>query len=125
MSRAFVDKSASESREEAAPALKFPLPQGAKNYVTPHGAQRTHAVGGGLACRCAACLAHELGLPGCLLAKRDGEDGVMAMDDIAAKEQGNAEPSIPERASGRAAAKMLFGGCLPFTRAATKSCTRN
>jgi transcription elongation factor GreB len=43
MSRAFVDESASESREEDAPALKIPLPPGAKNYVTPAGAQRTRA----------------------------------------------------------------------------------
>ena len=43
MSRAFVDESASESREEGAPALKIPLPPGAKNYITPQGAERTHA----------------------------------------------------------------------------------
>ena len=43
MSRAFVDESASESREENAPALKIPLPPGAKNYITPQGAQRTRA----------------------------------------------------------------------------------
>ena len=43
MSRAFVDESASESREEDAPALKIPLPRGAKNYVTPRGAERTRA----------------------------------------------------------------------------------
>jgi transcription elongation factor GreB len=40
MSRAFVDESASESRENDAPELKIPLPAGAKNYVTPQGAQR-------------------------------------------------------------------------------------
>ena len=40
MSRAFVDESASESRENDAPELKIPLPPGAKNYVTPQGAQR-------------------------------------------------------------------------------------
>lgn len=43
MSRAFVDESASESREEGAPALKIPLPPGAKNYVTPEGARRLRA----------------------------------------------------------------------------------
>ena len=43
MSRAFVDESASESREENAPALKIPLPSGAKNYITPQGAERTRA----------------------------------------------------------------------------------
>ena len=43
MSRAFVDESASESREENAPALKIPLPPGAKNYITPQGAKRTRA----------------------------------------------------------------------------------
>jgi transcription elongation factor GreB len=40
MSRAFVDESASESRENDSPELKFPLPAGAKNYVTPAGAAR-------------------------------------------------------------------------------------
>jgi transcription elongation factor GreB len=40
VSRAFVDESASESREENAPELKIPLPAGAKNYVTPEGARR-------------------------------------------------------------------------------------
>jgi transcription elongation factor GreB len=43
MSRAFVDESASESREGDAPELKIPLPPGAKNYVTPEGAARTRA----------------------------------------------------------------------------------
>jgi transcription elongation factor GreB len=43
VSRAFVDESASESREEGAPALKIPLPPGAKNYVTPEGAARLRA----------------------------------------------------------------------------------
>ena len=43
MSRAFVDESASESREGDAPELKIPLPRGAKNYVTPDGAVRTRA----------------------------------------------------------------------------------
>ena len=48
MSRAFVDESASESREEGAPELKIPLPAGAKNYVTPQGAQRLRAELAGL-----------------------------------------------------------------------------
>jgi transcription elongation factor GreB len=43
VSRAFVDESASESREDGAPELKIPLPAGAKNYVTPQGAQRLRA----------------------------------------------------------------------------------
>ncbi len=43
MSRAFVDESASESREDGAPELKIPLPPGAKNYVTPAGAARLRA----------------------------------------------------------------------------------
>jgi transcription elongation factor GreB len=43
MSRAFVDESASESREGDAPELKIPLPAGARNYVTPEGAARTRA----------------------------------------------------------------------------------
>ncbi len=43
MSRAFVDESASESRENDAPELKIPLPPGAKNYVTPEGAARLRA----------------------------------------------------------------------------------
>jgi transcription elongation factor GreB len=43
MSRAFVDESASESRENDSPELKIPLPPGAKNYVTPEGAARLRA----------------------------------------------------------------------------------
>jgi transcription elongation factor GreB len=43
MSRAFVDESASESRENDAPELKVPLPPGAKNYVTPEGGIRLRA----------------------------------------------------------------------------------
>jgi transcription elongation factor GreB len=43
VSRAFVDESASESRENDAPELKIPLPAGSKNYVTPQGAQRLRA----------------------------------------------------------------------------------
>jgi transcription elongation factor GreB len=43
MSRAFVDESASESRENDAPELKIPLPPGAKNYVTPQGASHLRA----------------------------------------------------------------------------------
>jgi transcription elongation factor GreB len=40
VSRAFVDESASESRENDSPELKIPLPPGAKNYVTAQGAER-------------------------------------------------------------------------------------
>jgi transcription elongation factor GreB len=40
VSRAFVDESASESRENDAPELKIPLPPGARNYVTAQGAAR-------------------------------------------------------------------------------------
>jgi len=43
MSRAFVDESASESREGDSPELRKPLPPGAKNYVTPEGAARTRS----------------------------------------------------------------------------------
>jgi transcription elongation factor GreB len=43
VSRAFVDESASESRESDAPELKIPLPPGAKNYVTPQGARQLRA----------------------------------------------------------------------------------
>ena len=43
MSRAFVDESASESQENEAPELKIPLPPGARNYVTPQGAERLRA----------------------------------------------------------------------------------
>jgi transcription elongation factor GreB len=43
MSRAFVDESASESREDSSPELRIPLPPGAKNYVTPGGAARLRA----------------------------------------------------------------------------------
>jgi len=43
VSRAFVDESASESREDASPELRIPLPPGAKNYVTPAGAVRLRA----------------------------------------------------------------------------------
>jgi transcription elongation factor GreB len=43
MSRAFVDESASESSEGDAPELKIPLPPGAKNYVTPRGAEHARA----------------------------------------------------------------------------------
>jgi transcription elongation factor GreB len=43
VSRAFVDESASESREDDAPELKIPLPAGAKNYVTPQGAEQLRA----------------------------------------------------------------------------------
>lgn len=40
MSRAFVDEASSDSRDEDAPEYKFPLPPGARNYVTPEGAER-------------------------------------------------------------------------------------
>ena len=43
MSRAFVDESAQQPREEDAPELKIPLPPGAKNYMTPRGAERLRA----------------------------------------------------------------------------------
>jgi transcription elongation factor GreB len=43
MSRAFVDESASESRENDAPELKIPLPPHTRNYVTPHGAASLRA----------------------------------------------------------------------------------
>jgi len=43
MSRAFVDESASESRENPSPELRVPLPPGAKNYVTPAGATKLRA----------------------------------------------------------------------------------
>jgi transcription elongation factor GreB len=43
VSRAFVDESASESREDSSPQLRIPLPPGAKNYVTPAGAVRLGA----------------------------------------------------------------------------------
>ncbi len=43
MSRAFVDESASESRENPSPELRIPLPPGAKNYVTPAGEARLRA----------------------------------------------------------------------------------
>ncbi len=38
MSRAFVDEASSDSRDEDAPEYKIPLPPGARNYVTPEGA---------------------------------------------------------------------------------------
>lgn len=40
MSRAFVDESSADSRDEDAPEFKIPLPPGARNYVTPEGAER-------------------------------------------------------------------------------------
>jgi transcription elongation factor GreB len=40
MSRAFVDELASAGREEDVPERKIPLPPGAKNYMTPDGAER-------------------------------------------------------------------------------------
>lgn len=43
MSRAFVDESSADSRDEDAPEFKIPLPPGARNYVTPEGAERLYA----------------------------------------------------------------------------------
>jgi transcription elongation factor GreB len=43
MSRAFVDESAQQPREEDAPEPKILLPAGAKNYMTPKGAERLRA----------------------------------------------------------------------------------
>ncbi len=39
MSRAFVDESDSQYRDEEVPEIKIPLPPGAANYMTPAGAQ--------------------------------------------------------------------------------------
>lgn len=43
MSRAFVDESSADSRDEDAPEFKIPLPPGARNYVTPEGAERLYS----------------------------------------------------------------------------------
>lgn len=43
MSRAFVDEASADSRDEDAPEYKIPLPPGARNYVTPEGAERLQA----------------------------------------------------------------------------------
>jgi transcription elongation factor GreB len=40
MSRAFVSESDSDYRDEDFPAIKVPLPPGARNYMTPEGADR-------------------------------------------------------------------------------------
>jgi transcription elongation factor GreB len=40
MSRAFVSESDADFQEEDVPALKIPLPPGAKNYMTPEGADK-------------------------------------------------------------------------------------
>lgn len=40
MSRAFVEESSSDSRDEDAPEFKNPLPPGARNYLTPEGAEK-------------------------------------------------------------------------------------
>ncbi len=40
MSRAFVDENASQYNEEEPPELKVPLPAGARNYMTPQGAEK-------------------------------------------------------------------------------------
>ncbi len=43
MSRAFVDESSADSRDEDAPEFKIPLPPGARNYVTPEGAEKLYS----------------------------------------------------------------------------------
>ncbi len=43
MSRAFVDEEAASGREDDVPPLKLPLPPGARNYMTPAGADRVAA----------------------------------------------------------------------------------
>jgi transcription elongation factor GreB len=43
MSRAFVSENDSQFEEEEVPALKIPLPPGARNYMTPAGAERLRA----------------------------------------------------------------------------------
>ncbi len=43
MSRAFVDEASADSRDEDAPEFKIPLPPGARNYVTPEGAERLYS----------------------------------------------------------------------------------
>jgi transcription elongation factor GreB len=40
MSRAFVSESDADFQEDDVPAIKIPLPQGAKNYMTPEGAEK-------------------------------------------------------------------------------------
>ena len=40
MSRAFVSESDADFQEDDVPAIKIPLPPGAKNYMTPEGAER-------------------------------------------------------------------------------------
>jgi transcription elongation factor GreB len=40
MSRAFIDESESQYNDEELPELKVPLPAGARNYMTPEGADR-------------------------------------------------------------------------------------
>jgi transcription elongation factor GreB len=40
MSRAFVSESDADFQEDDVPALKIPLPPGAKNYMTPEGAEK-------------------------------------------------------------------------------------
>ena len=39
MSRAFVSESDADFQEDDVPAIKIPLPHGAKNYMTPEGAE--------------------------------------------------------------------------------------
>lgn len=43
MSRAFVSEEESEFQDDDLPALKIPLPPGAKNYMTPLGAEKLHS----------------------------------------------------------------------------------
>jgi transcription elongation factor GreB len=43
MSRAFVDESSSDSRDEDAPEFKNPLPAGERNYITQEGAVKLTA----------------------------------------------------------------------------------
>ena len=40
LSRAFVDESDSDLQDDDVPAIRIPLPEGTKNYVTPQGAQK-------------------------------------------------------------------------------------
>ena len=40
MSRAFVSESDADFQEDDVPAIKIPLPPGAKNYMTPEGAEK-------------------------------------------------------------------------------------
>jgi transcription elongation factor GreB len=48
VSRAFVDESDSQYRDEEVPEIKIPLPPGAANYMTPEGAEALRAQLGAL-----------------------------------------------------------------------------